>query len=426
MTLSALGLRWPLRLGLRERLLLALGTALAVALGIASVASFRGQQDQILASFNRQGTTVADLLATAFEQPMARGDVAAMAAIARQVVQQRELLQVHVIDPAGRPILDQAQASGSTGRRFSAAIRIAHRSLGWVTVVVSRAPVDTTLARLRLTVIRQQIALFLVITLIQFVAISVMILKPLQRARAALGPVVPHHGPGRVTELGDLAQGITALRRRFDASLDAARQAARDARRQLDQRAAESRRMSAALGQAAATDVLTGLYALAPFERLADREVELSLRTGVATTLVLVDLDRFQELIDTLGDDAGNELLRHVARLLLGRLRKTDIVARGQGDQFFILARHMSAGQARICADALRRAFARAPFKTCDGQRPVLASFGIATSLGRHPVRTGAQLMQQAEAAMAAAKAAGRDATCHFDDLGHGLLAQYR
>jgi diguanylate cyclase (GGDEF)-like protein len=84
-------------------------------------------------------------------------------------------------------------------------------------------------------------------------------------------------------------------------------------------------------------DELTGL----PNRRLfADRlasALERARRTGSQAALLLIDLDQFKQVNDTMGHHIGDDLLKHVGRLFAGRVRRTDTVARTGGDEFSVI-----------------------------------------------------------------------------------------
>lgn len=91
------------------------------------------------------------------------------------------------------------------------------------------------------------------------------------------------------------------------------------------------------LEQLAVTDELTGLLNRRGFESQLRRTLELSRRHGEPGLLVYVDLDGFKMVNDTYGHAAGDEVLKHVGRLLSDKVRSTDFVGRLGGDEFAIL-----------------------------------------------------------------------------------------
>lgn len=84
-------------------------------------------------------------------------------------------------------------------------------------------------------------------------------------------------------------------------------------------------------------DELTGLPNRRLFQDRLENALERARRTGSQAALLLVDLDRFKQVNDTVGHHIGDELLKHVGRLFLGRVRRTDTVARTGGDEFSVV-----------------------------------------------------------------------------------------
>jgi diguanylate cyclase (GGDEF)-like protein len=84
-------------------------------------------------------------------------------------------------------------------------------------------------------------------------------------------------------------------------------------------------------------DELTGLPNLRLFEDRLNGALERARRTGTIAALLLVDLDRFKEVNDTVGHHVGDLLLIRVGELFQGRVRRTDTVARTGGDEFSII-----------------------------------------------------------------------------------------
>lgn len=84
-------------------------------------------------------------------------------------------------------------------------------------------------------------------------------------------------------------------------------------------------------------DELTGLANRRLFEDRLASALERARRTGSQAALLLLDLDQFKQVNDTLGHHVGDELLKHVAGLFVGRVRRTDTVARTGGDEFSVI-----------------------------------------------------------------------------------------
>src|SRR3954464_15606919 len=119
-------------------------------------------------------------------------------------------------------------------------------------------------------------------------------------------------------------------------------------------------------------DSLTGLFNRRRFFHELDAYLAWTERHGDPGAVLLLDVDRLKEVNDSLGHDAGDELLKHVAGVLAGRVRKTDAVARLGGDEFVVLLRALGPEQARELAHEIPELLARTPVRI--GDEPVSAS----------------------------------------------------
>jgi diguanylate cyclase (GGDEF)-like protein/PAS domain S-box-containing protein len=183
---------------------------------------------------------------------------------------------------------------------------------------------------------------------------------------------------------------------------------ARDIR---DQKQAEAR-----LRQLAELDSLTGLLSRTSLEQALTRHVEYAARYGSAGSVIALGVDNMKYLNDSLGTEAGDELLREIAALVAGRLRKTDVVGRVGGDVFAVLAHGAGDAKARTVADDLLGIIRRHGF-VLNGQGVRVTVSGGVTSLNERPV-TGAELLAEAEAALHDAKEDGRDRVAAYDPEG--------
>jgi len=96
----------------------------------------------------------------------------------------------------------------------------------------------------------------------------------------------------------------------------------------------------------ASHDGLTGLPNKASFEEHLERALARAVRNRLAVAVLFMDIDGFKEVNDTLGHDAGDEVLRIVANRLSEAVRDTDLVARRGGDEFLVLLADIEPGPA--------------------------------------------------------------------------------
>ena len=164
----------------------------------------------------------------------------------------------------------------------------------------------------------------------------------------------------------------------------------------------------------AVTDALTGLYnrryALSYLDRLALRARE----SGKRFAVMVLDLDRFKTVNDTLGHAAGDRVLEIVAQRLRENLRPSDLIARIGGEEFLVALPDVTFEAARKTAERLCRAVGADPVQMSGPHEPVdiTISVGLAMgpSLAAHDnAEIGRETLARADAALLAAKTDGRN-----------------
>ncbi len=160
------------------------------------------------------------------------------------------------------------------------------------------------------------------------------------------------------------------------------------------------------------TDHLTKVHNRRYFDARCHEEAAHARRHGQPLACMLLDIDRFKRINDTLGHLAGDEVLREVAHLIRLQLRGSDIVARYGGEEFVVLMPRTALDRAHEIAERMRAAVAAEALHPLPGESlTVTLSIGVAVLA--HPAETDDAAVQQmlgsADAALYQAKESGRN-----------------
>jgi diguanylate cyclase (GGDEF)-like protein len=170
----------------------------------------------------------------------------------------------------------------------------------------------------------------------------------------------------------------------------------------------------------AITDPLTGLFNRRRFADVLKREFAVTRRYRNTLSCLLLDIDHFKQVNDRFGHDAGDQVLKEVARRIVAGLREVDLAARYGGEEFAILLPHTSKTDAKIVAERLLSNLRKQPFTFGSERVLITASVGCA---GNTDVTTGQadDLVKAADLALYEAKNGGRNAVVMYrpsaDDL---------
>ena len=149
-------------------------------------------------------------------------------------------------------------------------------------------------------------------------------------------------------------------------------------------------------------DTLTGLGNRRHFERNINQSICRSQRSATPLSLLILDLDNFKQLNDTLGHEVGDQVLTEFGLLVQNTIRASDQAFRLGGDEFVILVEGDKQGCARLCQRILARL----------ANHPPLARYAVKVTLGGTQYRQGddmGSLYRRADKALYQAKKAGRN-----------------
>lgn len=162
-----------------------------------------------------------------------------------------------------------------------------------------------------------------------------------------------------------------------------------------------------ALDLQARTDTLTGLLNRRGFDTQMAFALAMARRTGRALSLITVDVDHFKRVNDTFGHEAGDEVLRRLARTLEQRLRGSDVVARLGGEEFVVLLPETDLDGARKIAQELVDAMASQSDPVVG---TITVSAGVASMRGLQDTST--DILRRGDSALYDAKGRGRNRVC--------------
>ena len=157
----------------------------------------------------------------------------------------------------------------------------------------------------------------------------------------------------------------------------------------------------------ARTDELTGLSNRRWFNLMLQGSWAESTRNNLPLACLMIDLDGFKSVNDTMGHHHGDDLLRLAAKVIRANCREVDVPARYGGDEFCVLMGHTEPHEAAMVAERMLREFAHAMRDRPQNQPQVGMSIGLSHINLSRPVNAE-QLVSHADEAMYAAKSAGK------------------
>jgi len=161
------------------------------------------------------------------------------------------------------------------------------------------------------------------------------------------------------------------------------------------------------------TDSLTDLWNHGYFQFMLQGEVEKAKATGTPFSLIALDIDDFKVYNDTLGHQAGDKILKELAKLLRNQSRKMDYVCRYGGEEFTMILPQTDKKEAFLIAERLRQNIEKHIFS----QEEILPNKTLTVSIGlaSFPVdgSTPAELLAYSDKTMYLAKHKGKNNTCY-------------
>ncbi|TAM43727.1 MAG: diguanylate cyclase [Gammaproteobacteria bacterium] len=423
--------RQLLRFGIRQKVVLILLATLVVGLTASTWLALRSQASDILQETDRRGQEISHFVARTLAFSVIAYDYHTVELLLKDLAAHDDVVYAKVVSPRGNTMGEFG--AGNTGRAgvttFRKDIRLNDETVGQLYLGLSTDRITAAIERQKQESILRQLLVIFSVLAVELVALSYIIIRPLNlMSRAMHEPaadgVAPNLPVTTQDEFGEIATQFNTLHARLNEAheklrsrVEHADQALARAYEQLAAQANELKRKNVDLELLSITDPLTGLYNKRYFEKLMESEIERCVHQNQICSIVLVDLDHFKKLNGQYGHKVGDSVLREIARLLALRTRKTDVLCRFGGDEFFLLCRQATMANAMNVADQLHEAITRDPLLV-DGQAiPASLSIGIASIPSPHAIRTAGEFFECADAALRRSKQVGRNTVVHYSRM---------
>jgi len=174
------------------------------------------------------------------------------------------------------------------------------------------------------------------------------------------------------------------------------------------------------LEQEAKVDPKTGLLNAREFQISLDDEIARAQRTGAPLAVLMCDLDFLRNINNTYGHLAGDAVIKGIAGVIRGELRRYDVAARFGGEEFSVLLPSATPTQAYEIAERIRRAVETARFEEETVEEPLSATMSIGVSGYPRDAVDAKGLVHAADIAVYEAKAGGRNRVVDVADADEG------
>jgi diguanylate cyclase (GGDEF)-like protein len=165
------------------------------------------------------------------------------------------------------------------------------------------------------------------------------------------------------------------------------------------------------------TDFLTGLRTRGYFEQQLDLEIKRAERKQTPIALLMIDIDHFKSLNDSYGHHIGDQVLRDVSAVLMKDMREIDTAARYGGEEFVIVLPETNTAGALQVAHRIRRSVEQAKFFAGSPRQVEHLTISIGVAIFDQDAQSKRELIEFADAALYAAKNAGRNQVIDYSSL---------
>jgi len=423
------------RFGIRQKVVLVLVTVLLTALTVSSWFALQEEKKDVLAEITRRGSDISRFTSKSLSFSVVGYDYHTVQLLLDEIVASEDVGYAQVLSAKGNVMAEAGHlAEGNNGVpklvMFEEPILIDGEKVGQLSLGLSTRSTLKRLESQKYSLVKREALIILLIAIAEFVALSLIIIRPVRVMTDSLNESVDPSGkitgelPIRTQdEFGMFAEQFNNLRNQLNKANDAlqsriesADQKLIESNKQLEQQSKALKIVNEEFKRLAMTDPLTGLFNRRHFSDLIENEISVSKRHGDVNSFLLIDIDHFKKINDTYGHLEGDMVLESFAELLSTHSRETDILCRMGGEEFVMFCRRADKASSLIIAEKIRHAIGNRAFRFRENEFRITVSIGISTFPDKN-VETMGDLVKQADVALYYCKHNGRDQVAHFSDL---------
>lgn len=417
-------------IGIRGQLTLLVPGVVAIALTAVAFIAVRASNRDELEEFKELNLTALEALSVTVATSVAQNDMAGLDTVVAHTAERlapHGLLELAVIDDDARvmahsspekfnrvltdPFTQQALGSdGPTWVREGNVLRIATPAtsgIRWATVTArfSLAQMEDAFAVVRRRWALGTMGLFFFIAGALFLGLNRVVIRPVRVLEHSVRRMGEGHLSTRVPSLpGREMAELSDIVNRMASALQTERE---NLEHTVADRTRELSEANARLERLAVTDGLTGLFNHRRFQEALHSELLRCERHKRPLAVLMLDVDFFKKVNDSMGHPAGDELLRRLAEVLGADLRQTDLISRYGGEEFAVLLPETTKAEAMQVAERMRESV---ELKINEGTRwtqRITVSVGVATF--PEDGATAETVLEAADQALYVAKRQGRN-----------------
>lgn len=423
------------KLGVRQKVLLILLTVLLVALTISGWMALKQEKLDTLKEINQRGNDISRFVAKSLAYGVVGYDYHTIQLLIDEVTTSDDVGYAKVVNARGNAMAESGKLSeGDVSQMvlFTQDIRLDDEIVGKLTLGLSTEHIIKRLESQKYALVTREAFVIILIALGEFFALSFIIIRPVSVMSNSLNnslddsgkivgevPVISQDEFGALAEqFNKLSSQLNEANSRLQSRVDLADKQLIHTNRRLIQQSEELQRINEEFRKQSVTDSLTGLHNRRRFEELMQTELDMSLRHGDISSLLVIDIDNFKKVNDKYGHPAGDTVLKLVASVLKSNLRKTDILCRVGGEEFVALCKRADKQAAISIGEKMRRNVEKKPIAF--GEATIInvtISVGIATINERNTDQDPDFLYREADAAVYHSKETGRNRVSHYEDI---------